>query len=390
MKKYIDCLKKYYTNNKEYIYIFSFLVYVVASLLSNKLELSEICILVLKATKYLALVPILIKILLFDIQKYNNKTKIMIVLLFILVLVSAFFNNHYRTLFRYLVLIIGSYNIDIKKIMKYFYRTEIIILTTIIILSIFDILPNSLFTRNGNIRQSIGFAWPTFPSLILFTLTCVYLYIKKTNVKMDEYIFLLLLNILMFIITNTRFELLCSILIIIMSLMYKYIKSDRFNSIVVLLAKFIMPIMTVVSVVLCFTYDPEVEFYTKMNDASSDRIALMSEAVHEYGLPLLGDKISFKGQKDKVEGEEFKQTVVDNGYINLILNYGFIVLMVLECLYYVVVTRVGKHNIFVSYLIIILALHSFINPQLMQIVYNPFMLFLVFAIIDDNKKRINI
>ena len=387
MNNSIKKIERFISDNKDIIYILPLIIYITCSLLSKKLLLDENIVFVLKCVKYAVLLPILFKILFVDYKDYSKRTKKSLFFFCCFLIISIFFTTNTRTIIRYLLLILGAYKIDIRKTLSFFLKTELALFCGIIILSLFGIIPNELYYRSGEIRYSLGFGWPTYPALILFTLTCLYLYLRDKKINNYEFIILLVVNICMYFATNTRFELISSILVIAMAIFYKYNNKIIINNYIVNIAKYALPFFTIVSVILANNYNPNNSTYNKINDLTSNRVSLMSNAIKEHGITVFGQNIDWIGQSEKMQNKNVVAYVVDNGYINIILNYGLIFLIILEYCYYLLIKNYAKCNVFIAYLVIILAIHSFINPQLMQIVYNPFLLFLVFPIIGYKSKK---
>lgn len=118
-----------------------------------------------------------------------------------------------------MIIILGAYEIDFKKILKYVLMSQSFILFAIITLSLLNIIPNVASYRSDNtIRYNLSFAFTTYSAILMYCITCEYLYYRERNIKYHEYIVLFLINLFIFFKTNTRFDLLCSTIIILFSL----------------------------------------------------------------------------------------------------------------------------------------------------------------------------
>lgn len=383
--KYVE-FNKLFFKYKDKIYIFFLVIYIFSSLMSEKFTINDVYIFAFKCVKYLSLIPILYKIIVFDIKYYSKKTMNTVGFVLVVIAINIFFTKHYRTMLRYLVLILGSYGIDLKKVLTNYLIIEFFVLFFALLLCFFGIIPNYLYYKAGVPRYSLGFGWPTYPALLFFTVTCLYLYLGGKKIKFYHYLILLLINVLIFLLTNTRFEFLCSVVAIIFSLLYKYNNSKKLNSLLINIAKFILPFFTIISLILAYVYTPTNTFLYKINDISSNRLLFMSNAIKDNGISIVGKNVDWNGQSERQFDKSLTQNVVDNGYINVIINYGLLFLLGLEYLYYKLIIISKKENVLLSYMIIILAIHTFVNPQLLQIVYNPFLLLLVIPITYNDKK----
>lgn len=389
MKKYINFLEK----NRDLIYIISFSIFFISTILIMKTNISNDIKNILKVLRYTVLIPIILKIILLDIKKYSYKEITIMAILLITFLLCFCFTGT-KALFQYFILVIGCFNIEFRKIIKYTLIVEIIVISIIITLALTKIIPNYNYIRkiNNTSRYALGFAFPSYPAIFVYSLTCIYLFYRDKKVKIIEYIMLFLINLILFFATNTKFELVCSILMITASILYKYYSKDWIDKLIKYCAKYIMIFLTVISIFIAFTYNSNNKTYSFINKTLSNRLYLMSTAVKEYGLPAFGKKIDWIDRNAIVNGDKQgeSENVVDNGYIYIILNYGWVFLIVLEIGYYKLVEiEEKKGNKFFKYIIIILGIHTFINPQLMQLVYNPFMLVLIDAILDEDKRNKN-
>ena len=382
----------FYKKNRDVIYIIAFSIFFILTILIMKTNIQSDIKNIFKVLRYIVLIPIIFKIILLDIKAYSYKEIVAMSFLLIIFALCFFFTGT-KTLFQYFILIIGCRNIEFRKITKYLLIFEVITIATIIILSLIKVIPNYNYVRkiNNASRYALGFSFPSHPAIFVYSLTCVYLFYRDKQVKIFEYIILFLINLILFFVTNTKFELVCSILMILFSIVYKYYSNDWINKLIKYFSKYIMIFLTVISISIAFTYNGNNTVYSSINKLLSNRLQLMTTAVKEYGLPAFGKEIDWIDRNEIVNGDKKgeKENVVDNGYIYIILNYGWVFLIILEFGYYKLIDIEEDNNKFIKYIIIVTGIHTFINPQLMQLVYNQFMLLLVDVIFDKNKRSRN-
>lgn len=388
MKKIIDFLK----NNKDIIYVVCLSIYLIATILIKKTNFIDKTEPILKLLRYVVLVPIILKIIILDVKNYNKRNIIIVSSLIAFSLLECFFTPNGKTIIQYLIIVLGSYNIEFSKIIKYILIVEIVTISTIIILSLIGVIPNYEYIRKSTevSRYSLGFAFPSFSAIFIYCITCIYLFYKDKNTKLIDYIILAAVNIAIFAITNTKFELACSLIIIAFSIIYKYCSNKMFDKVMVHIAKYLMIFLAIISIVISYTYSKNNSNYVYINKLLSNRLYLMNQGVKEYGIPAFGKDIDWIDQNEIKNGDKKgeKENVVDNGYINIILNYGWIFLLILGVGFYKLVElEEDKNNKFTKYILIVLFVHTFINPQLMQIVYNPFLILLGSSIFENIHKN---
>ena len=387
MKGIIDFLKK----NKDIIYLVCISIYFISTIIIKKTNFADKIEPILKLLRYVVLVPIILKIILLDLKNYNKKNIIIVSVLIVFSFLECFFTPNGKTIIQYLIIVLGSYNIEFRRIIKYILITEIATISMIIILSIIGIIPNYEYIRTTTeiARYSLGFAYPSFSAIFVYSLTCIYLFYKDKETKIADYIILFVINIIIFIITNTKFELACSLIVISFSIIYKFCSNKMFDKVMIYIAKYSIFFLAIISIIISYTYSKNNNNYVYINKLLSNRLYLMNQGVKEYGIPTFGKDIDWIDQNEIKNGDKKgeKENVVDNGYINIILNYGWIFLLILGIGFYILVElEERKNNKFTKYILIVLFIHTFINPQLMQIVYNPFLILLATSIFENIHK----
>lgn len=380
-------------SKKETIYLVSLSIYLIMTILDLNTVLGESKnSFIISIIKYICLAGIIVKILVSDVKKYDKKTYIKVIILTILSCIVGFVSDN-RTFIQYMVLILGAYKISFDKIVKYILIAEGTIVFIIIFLSLINVIPNRVFGRANSdaMRYSLGFKYATYPSIYIWYFTMLYLYIRKYKIRWWEYTILLTINAIFYVITDSRNELICSIAIIILVLLYNKIKNKRFEKILQICAKYLMVFCTLISIILAFAYNPQNELMKKANIILSDRLNLANKALNDYGIKIFGNKINWVGLSLIHYGDYDKSqfNYVDISYLNILINYGIIaLLLILYGFYKITDKEMKKGNSFICCFMIIIAIHSIIDPQLFQIVYNIFILLFVDLIISEKTNSI--
>lgn len=376
---------------KEITYILFLMIYLIMSILDLNTVLGEGSrSYIMSIIKYLCLIVILMKIVIFDIKSYSGKTYLKILLLVVLCFIVGKISNN-RTFIQYLILIIGAYNIPFRKIAKSVLLAEGIAVFLIIVMSLANVIPNRVYERTNSdvARYSLGFKYATYPAIYIWYFTLLYLYIRNNKTKYWEYGILLALNVVMYILTDSRNEVICSVLIMLLVIVYNKIQSKKNKGILQLSAKWSMIVLTIISLLLSLNYSYKNETMREINKFSSDRLYLSKKALDNYGIKLFGNRIEWIGLSMIHFGNYNKKefNYVDVSYLNILINYGVIMLLlILYAFYKITKNEIKKGNSFICCFILVIAIHSFINPQLFQITYNIFILLFVDLIIAPEKK----
>jgi len=117
------------------------------------------------------------------------------------------------------------------------------------------------------------------------------------------------------------------------------------------------------------------------------RIALMFWAWNEYGATWFGQRIKWIGASVLKDNPDLAYNYVDNAYVQAFFSYGT-VFAVLLCLGWGIVLyrTMRKGQYVMASVILVVLIHGLINPQMIELAYNPF--FLLLGTINVPEKKI--
>ena len=132
-------------------------------------------------------------------------------------------------------------------------------------------------------------------------------------------------------------------------------------------------VLTIVAMLLAGLYQDS-GFMAKLNDILSGRLANAAEAWQKYGLSLFGQNIVWTGQ-----GITYKPSMhylyVDCSYLNILLNYGLVfLLLVLYWCRQVVLDLYRRHDMLYLAFFVVILLFSFLEVRLANPLYDPFII----------------
>lgn len=386
LQKFRNKIEKY----KDFIYILPLVTFIIITIFSTKTNILTNFDKEMSLVRYVCVFIVVFKILLFDIREYSKRTYINIFILSIITCIISIKSDS-RLLIQYLILIIGAYRIKFDKIVKYVLIGESFTILIIIILGIIGIFPNYAFGRNNQdvVRYSLGFEFTSYPAIFIYYITMLYLYYRKEKTKIIEYVILVAINVIIYKLTNTRMEIICSMSIILITLIHNKFKTLWFQKLLKFSAKYLMIFLVIFSILFACIYTPSNPIMAMFNKALSGRLNLAEKGMNTFGITLFGNKIEWV-TTTKIENGEYdsKQlNYVDNGYLNIMYNYGIIMLVLIIYGFYKIAKK--ENDTYLCCFIIILAIHSFVTPQLLQIVYNIFILLFVELIITPASPKEN-
>ena len=332
----------------------------------------------------------------FNCKNGKQKLLILISFIFIITVLINFIMTKQKRLILLLLILVSSYDIDDEKIINNLWIMQIVMTMFIITLSVFGFLQNYYIMRENAHRYSLGFAYTTNLSQLILFAMLLNLYVKKFKISINEFIYIQLVNILLFFITQSRSEFIFVELIIIVSLIYNTIglNNEKINKISKFFAYsfWIYPILSIVFVIMY----PYGGIFVKINSLLSNRLCQTYEIIQLHGVKLFGEAIEFLGYgiNDKLKyGANIVSNYVDNEYMQLLFIHGIVFeilfIILLNFMLVQIYKRKEHKKMFVCYIYLMFGL---LNPRVINLVYSPipFILFneIIYYLNNNEKKDV--
>lgn len=325
----------------------------------------------------LVCVAMVAKALFLDVYA-KSWAKLLSVLLLVLVFCQSSFLVLSWELSVVLALLVGSYRVDIRKILKvYLIETGAITLVAMV-LAVTGVIPNLPFEKFGRIRYAMGTIYCTDFAARVFFLTLVFLLLFHKNLKILHLLALGVLAALVFIPTFGKLDFACSILILLLFGIHKYVEGHKERSFsktwgaawpkIGLLS---MPVAAVVMFLLSYFYSPANALTRVVDELTTGRLILGKNGFTEFGVTLLGQSVTYRGAY-VLENYNF----VDCSYLNMLFKEGVLAVLLVIALY-VILSKKYKDRPQVQYVIFILAVNCMLAHHLIEITYNPILLLLL-------------
>jgi hypothetical protein len=128
--------------------------------------------------------------------------------------------------------------------------------------------------------------------------------------------------------------------------------------------------MAVISILLSLGYN-RFTWIQSLNNILSNRLFYNAQAFIKYPISLYGNIMNW----NMVGSVEQGYFYVDSSYIQILLQYGIVVFVVILFLLTVLMHSYQKSNDIMGVIcLFIIAIHSTTDPQLFLLMYNPFVL----------------
>lgn len=312
------------------------------------------------------------------IDKHSTESIIYSTLILVVAVLISYITSGWYVIMVLAILLVNMKNINIRKLII-IWIIEISILMLFIAISykigVIGETTISWDRDTGIERYTLGYNYTTFSSNYFFHLTIFYLYIKGNLIKYLELGVLALLNIYLYNFTNTKAAVIYSVLAIILVIL---MKKFNFSKGVSYINKFSMFVGGFVAGLLTYLYKYDSAIISEINVILSGRLYYGYKGIEEYGITLFGQKITWI--TEVILDSELQYNYIDSSYLNIMFNYGIIMLLFVMLGYYVLGKRNISNDIYYSILILIITLHSMFDPQLIEIMYNPSILLLGYVI----------
>lgn len=356
----MEILKDYFLSKDQLLYILAFSFFTLGEVWG--LDSST---LFYRGLAILSALLIVIKIYL---QKSSLKEYFRMLLLMTLMII-CYLNSGAITLVLSMLFIIASKGIDIERLFLTNIIIRIISFISIIILSLFNLRPNVIIhmlrmTGDEAIRYSLGFNHPNELHMQFFTIVVMFLAIFYKKLKWNHYLYISILNIIVYKYSVSRTGMIAIFSAIIITLILKLFEKKEINipSIVALL----VPLCSIFSVVSTILYTDS-GILNVLNRLLQGRISNSQYFWKLSGATFFGQELNYTTS----------DLILDNSYVILWLNCGILVFILFNVAYYLTLLQLIKNKDYSGILIIILfAIYGITEGFLSNIFLNPSLVYI--------------
>lgn len=310
-----------------------------------------------------------------------------------LILVFALITEHTSksTDFMFLVMfILGSYKINIHKIFKFSFLFNSLFLGIIILLSYIKVIPNLVYFRSGTFRQALGTSYPAVLSGIVFftivSMVCYNINIKK-KFEILEFIIIIILSVLMYKLTDTRTDLICSFLLIF-PLFWKHYYKIFLNRIFKLILAFVPTYIFSWTMFSTYFYDSSSAIWENLNSLFSDRLYLNNYASLLYPAKWFGQffvQIGNGSTTNSISNYFF----IDSSFSRVYFMNGILAFIFFFCvLQYMFIKLIMENNILYNVLLVMFSItmvEGLFTPMFINIALNSLLFLISIVFFKKNK-----
>ncbi len=277
-------------------------------------------------------------------------------------------------------LIYSAKNVSFEKLLKVTLIIQAAVFAVTVVCSQIGILEDFIWDAGSRDRHGLGYTHSLLGShFVLFMSVILVVLIGKMTVWATALI--LAANYLMYVFTDSRISLVGGITFAIFAWMARlFDKKNKKRNMLSYVVSVIPFLFAGGSILVSANCNWNVGVVNRINDLLSSRLWLMATAWEQYGITLFGQKIKWIGESTR-KTSGFDSTLaynyVDNAYMQSMFNYGILFVILLCVGFGIVLYRnMQKGNYLMVAALAVVLVHGLLNPQLVELAYNPFLLLL--------------
>ena len=371
-------------NNKtisgEQLFFAAFALSLIASFVFNTTFMDYLNVNYVNLVNYLAFALLIVKIYIFDNFKWYEYIGITVIL------GLAFLSWRRTQLSNVMIIfsfIFAARGISFNKIVRQYFNINLMLMLLTMLYSLAGIIKNLAFFRGTTFRYSLVTDYPTDFSAHIFYLCLAYCYLNYKKMGWLQWLGILVIDYLTYLVTDTRVDALLMILMVLVMLSV----SRKLNT---KLKKFIASSYWYLSIVLPYSYVLITYYFTfsnpvmvKLDQALSGRLALGKEGFDKYGITLLGKRVIERGWGGSdglhmMKNNPGKYFFIDSSFVRLLVINGLILgIIALLILVGISLRETVKHEYLLPAILFLVVSSSLIDQHMLEITYNPFMLALL-------------
>lgn len=289
-------------------------------------------------------------------------------------------------IFYFMFFIVGAKGIKIDQILKVFLSVNLFVIGLAFIFSSLGSVKNVIVTRSDSpaLRFALGAVYPTDLASRVFFMMMAYAVLKRFKLTVAEYISYIALTLLIYVVTDTRIDLMLMLVLILCIFFY-----DRLGALLKKMSARVLSGLSIgyifLIILMGYFYSPQIGILEKINNFLSGRLFYEHVAFENYNVPILGQFIYQNGF-----GGGFKVLdyfYLDSSYIRTLMMHGLVIFGLMLVVLYLLFTKfkqVGLNYWIICFLLVILT--SGIDQHLWNISYN-FVFLALFAELLPKKER---
>lgn len=268
---------------------------------------------------------------------------------------------------------------DFRQIAKTALCISAFVMVVVVLGSKSGLIRNYITISGGRTREYLGFLYALTPSQILFNITCLVIYLRGTSIRSRELLLLLVCNIYIFELTNSRLSFFISLCMLGCAIVMKVQSIKKCtNKVLRVLVPSLSVTLFICVLLITVNYNSGNPVEAKLNELLGNRLSLGRSAFLQYGTTLLGQRIDFIGNGLGLDGRlnyTGAYNYVDSLYVRLPILYGWVFSILFVMLTtYVSIIAAKQNKIYLLLILFGIILHCVIDDLSIRLQFNTFLL----------------
>ena len=296
----------------------------------------------------------------------------------------AFLSSRDNELIFYLLLYFAAKGVKSDYIIVASVIAQFVVFMVTVIFSRIALLDDYIRYEDDRKRHFLGFQWATSSAILFMFIVLELIYLGKGRIKLITYIVVNLINIYLYILTDSRM----AALLVIGSTSFFFAFGHLINKIKVKnwFAIFMscFPFFAAVGSIYLHKRYVNEGWMGRLNVMLSSRLRYGNEAIKKYGIGWLGKKIKWVGY-GLSDADKGKYNYVDCSYLRIAIEYGIVFLLCVLTIYAIIIYRAFRNDrAYLAWIAIFILAFSITESRLLNFTFNPFTL-LAFASFSKNR-----
>lgn len=262
-------------------------------------------------------------------QKYSKKQLIITIISGFISAYVGFATKEYVLFYLYLS-IFASKNIELQKIIKIsFYVIFILLGICTVAYTINYLIGNEVpitYRNDGSVRYAFYLNHPNMYAGIVLWLSAMVLYLKYDTINIKYYAVIIGINIVTYILTDSRTSFFAFVLLMILYYASKAIKGEnKFYKAIAKYSAIVICIITILSSEI-YLLDKNNYVISKLNEFFSQRVFLLSSAIEKFGISVWPRNLDLT-EKIRWESGAIRELYIDSIYARAFIKYGLVYLL---------------------------------------------------------------
>lgn len=285
------------------------------------------------------------------------------------------------------IIFYASQRFDFKDTAKVALITVATACAFILICSQLGAIQDYPFTRGSKIRHGLGFLYTTFLSHYYLNIVLLYVFLRPRP-KIVEIIVLLLIDIAIFVATDSRNSFLLVILIlafVILAPSLKKITGVRLNKFFRNFVGWSFVLFAVLCLVLPVVFDSSNSTWKSLDSVSSHRLSQTQASLNKYGVTAFGQDIEINGNGLYASNEGIitasehnpsgDTNYVDSSFMQILIYDGAVVWVFLLAVATAASLRISKKDsALLCVITLLIVVHAAVDDLFIDLQYDTFLL----------------